>query len=73
MPAKADVFQGTPLTVGMDPEAEDSLVRTSELPGSRYHPATVHPDGKPKGFPVLQGQALRGQFGCAIERDGRGS
>jgi hypothetical protein len=56
--AEADVLQGSSLTVGVNPERENTLVSFPELASSGQHAATIDEDREVKGNPVFQSYDL---------------
>ena len=67
---KANVFQRTTAQPGVNPKTEDTLIRTTELPSSGEHAATIDPDRKIKGLPILERRNSRSQLGAAISESG---
>jgi len=69
--AEADVFQGLVFAEGVNPVGEDALGGVLELTGAGHHAAAVAPGGEIEGAAVFEGQVFAGDFGAAVERNGR--
>ena len=68
---ETDVFEGAPLTEGVDPVSEDALGGMRKLPGSAHDAAAVDPDGKMAHGSILDGEVLARDFGGSVEGGGR--
>jgi hypothetical protein len=64
---ESDVSERQATGPAVNPEAEDSLIGFPKLSGPRHDPATIDPDRKSEGSPILQGEHLGGSLGGAIE------
>ena len=67
--AEADVFERTSAHVTVYPIRENALVSPTKLSGTCQHTATVDEDGEVEGFTVFKRKRLRGELGCAVERN----
>ena len=61
-PPEADVSQGLPVTIGVNPKGEDALVGLPELPRAGEHTTSIDEDGQIEGAPVLEGERLGREF-----------
>jgi hypothetical protein len=68
---ETDVAQGAAAQGAVEPVGEDALVGAPELAGAGEDSAAVYIYGEVEGFAVFERECFGGEFGGAVERDGR--
>src|SRR5258708_5115363 len=69
--AEAQVFEGAPRGVGVQPVGENPLLNRAKLSGSCQNSAAINPDRYLKSRRVLLRQSFGSQLACAVKGNRR--